>query len=435
MSSSVRVKLMSVESNCSNIIIHSSHESNWASVREILANLRTVYNHLEKEQEMDFRFLGFTNIKESWSRAKIINQWNPQRVFFLDDSPPPSELLASLSTRNPDWQQEVFIHLYGNFTYDFQHWFYAEKFMLGKKIRFICASDRQKKLVSSFIDPKYIDVLAFPIDENVFKYVPQSRREWRDRLKIAPHEFVLVYAGRFSLQKNLILLLQQFARWLESSWGKKLRLVLAGEFDELPAPMLNIKKTEGFFYTQFHKALSEMPYSVQKKISVLSWLDHHDLAALFSAADGFISFSTHMDEDFGMAPKAANFCGVPSLLSDWGGYSNNFDSQRFNSHIPLHFKDQGLFFEQSAIDEALQRMTYKKLLEDERLVLSNMAKEQFSIRQSAVYLKSIMNKEIEPFEGFNWKSLVFLDSFRWKNIKQFGPQSVFLEFYGAYGKE
>lgn len=426
---------MTIRKDCSNIMIHSAHESNWASVREILANLRAVYSKFEQETGNEFQFLGFSKKEEAWSRAKILNHWSPQKIFFLDDSPPPTEVLASLTTRNPDWQQEVFIHLYGNFTYDFKNWFYTEKFLLGKKIRFICASERQRKLVASFIDPRHLDVLPFPIDESVFHYVPQSRREWRDRLQIAPHEFLLVYAGRFSMQKNLILLLKQFSQWLESSWGKKLRLVLAGEFDELAAPMLNIKNTDGVFYTEFHNLLNELPYSVQKKISVLSWLDHKDLAGLFSAADGCISFSTHMDEDFGMAPKAANLCGVPSLLSDWGGYSTHFDEGKFNEFLPLHFTNQGLFFDQNSINEALQKMTYKKLAQDERLELAQMAKEHFSIASSPQRLNKIFEKGIEPFDGFSWRSSVFLEYFRWKDIKQFGPQSVFEEFYGAYGKE
>ena len=39
--------------------------------------------------------------------------------------------------------------------------------------------------------------------------------------------------------------------------------------------------------------------------------------------DVFVSLSVHQDENFGYAPIEAMACGVPAVVTDWGGYRDS----------------------------------------------------------------------------------------------------------------
>ena len=422
-----------MDTRFTDVMLHEGTDSNWASVREILTNLRSVYFSLAQNEKMDLRFLAYNRPDENWSRVKIIEKWDAQRLFFLDDSPPAPHVLSSMTTKNPDWNRKIYIHVYGNFTYDLRAWTDAEPFIIGKPLLLMCASERQKKHVSSFVAEESLRVVPFPVDQNIFFYRSEIRKELRESLGVQPNDYLLVYAGRFSLQKNILPLLKEFERWLKTDWGGKLHIALAGEFDSLSAPMLKFDYPEGLFYTDVEQFLRSLPYSCRRRIHFMGWQTHEELARLYSAGDGFISLSTHMDEDFGMAPKAANFCGLPSLLSDWGGFWTDFDGGQYNSFFPIHFSEKGLLFRQDEVDQILHHRIIERLGEKQRKDLSQKAVSAFGFNAIEKKIADILKeKEIPPFSGFNWRSGAFAFHFKKRKIERFDDDSVFKEFYGCY---
>ena len=104
------------------------------------------------------------------------------------------------------------------------------------------------------------------------------------------------------------------------------KLYLAGSFDDLGEPFLSKNYRTGEFFYCYNNLLRSIPNEFKKKIIYLGFLSQEELRCVYNSCDYYMNLSVHNDEDYGMSPAEALCCGLPCILTDWGGYTSFFRS-------------------------------------------------------------------------------------------------------------
>jgi glycosyltransferase involved in cell wall biosynthesis len=318
------------------LIIKSSQESGWGSCKVISPNLHAAYDTLAKAGEVELRTYayfnevivdnllnGSDNIAEL---ADLITNWKPDILSFVDHVPHPEWVLYKLSHQLAVKKiPPILAHVYGDFTFFSDDWWRFGIQFKGHPIKLVVASAAQRRLVSFFLEeghaPSDVEQYLFPVNDSQYYFDPKARDEVRAQQEIGPTERVILYAGRISLQKNVDILIREFRNLAQSS-TVPLRLWIVGAFDDVGAVFMGAKNYEGFMYAKIQKILAGFPPELRSRVTLWGQQDGLTLVRLKSASDVFVSLSLYHDEDFGMSPAEALACGLPSVLTDWGGYGS-----------------------------------------------------------------------------------------------------------------
>lgn len=394
------------------LIVRSSQKSSWGSCKVISPNLQQTYELLPekefqtewfdipsdyKERELDSALNSIHELAEKIKREK------PDQLVFIDHLPNPAEILTRL-TQVLDLKKipPVTVHIYGDFTYFSKDWLDLATHMTGHQLRFVTASASQKKLLGYFCeDASAIQQFCFPVNTDDYFYDHSAREEIRRAWKIEDNDIVLLYSGRVSLQKNVDLLLQEYLELLKND-DVKIHLWIAGGFDDLGAPFMGLKTSEGYLYSKLQTILKSHPEHFVRNVKILGNLSKTELRKIQSAADLFVSFSLYHDEDFGMSPAEAMACGMPALLTDWGGYSS-FASTNWRCKLaPVKITEYGLEIKTSALKEfyELYKQSYVGSTDRERWAREFAS--VFSIKNNAEKLQALYQSAVPAFAGFNW---------------------------------
>jgi|GEM_PF-515806 len=411
------------------LIVRSSQKSTWGSCQVISPNLQQTYNNLPDsfkvswfdlpadflEQEIDSELNSIHSLSE-----KIIAE-KPDQLIFVDHLPNPAEILSRLlMIMNQKQIPAVSIHIYGDFTYFSKDWMDLSSKLVNHPIRFITASLSQKKLIDFFCEEtENTSQFCFPVNSDDYYYDHNARIEIRKELKIADNDIVLLYAGRVSLQKNVDLLLQEYLELLKKE-DINVHLWIAGSFDDIGAPFMGLETSEGYLYSKIQTILNQYPKHFTKNVKIWGHLNKTELRRLNSAADLFASFSLYHDEDFGMSPAEALACGLPTLLTDWGGYSS-FVSTKWRCKLaPVRISEYGLEVKTSALRDfyELYKQTYIGQADRERW--ANEFSQIFSSKAAVHALEAVLKTPTPVFKGFNWKLSPFAQIYS----KQFRSKSI-----------
>jgi len=141
-----------------------------------------------------------------------------------------------------------------------------------------------------------VRMTRFPrgIDTHVFFPRPNGRAWLRERCRIKDGP-VLLYAGRISKEKNLEFLAAVYQRLVARD--PTMNIVFAGNGPDFAEFCTSMKKHPRAFFT--------------------GRLDRSDLPDLYSAADCFVFPS--ITDTFGMVVLEAQACGLPAIVSEFGG--------------------------------------------------------------------------------------------------------------------
>jgi D-inositol-3-phosphate glycosyltransferase len=149
-----------------------------------------------------------------------------------------------------------------------------------------------------------LDQIPLCVDTETLK--PLDKAESRRQCKLPKDSFILLYFGRISpLKADLYPLLAVFAILVRENANRKLLLVIAGTAEE-----------------PYRNALQEFirSQSLEKHVRIVCDIPDNTKAAMFSAADIFVSPADSLQESFGLSPVEAMSCGVPQVVADWDGY-------------------------------------------------------------------------------------------------------------------
>ncbi len=403
--------------------IYSSNESSWVSCQVITPNLYKTYQEaFGKDCLKDFNF---SDDESHYSRYKLmigLKEYKPTKLIILDHKPHPFEIIKFIHQNfdKKDYPELVF-HLFGDFTLFTKEWIKSDPYLQDFKVKFICASQRQCQLVAKFlsVSENLIYYLPFPVDSGKFSFDPKVRNEVRKSLGFAEDKKYILYTGRLSAQKNINQLVEIYGKSKEI-FNSNTELLIAGNFDDLGFPFFGRHNPVNYNYLSFEQTIQKQGDS-KDSIHYLGSLNANRLNELYNACDLFFSLSLHNDEDYGMSPAEGLICGMPLVLTSWGGYSSFKLKDEKTYFIPVT-EDKSSFYRYKAQD-ALKKLTQAigdNCSDEDRIRIGEKAKEIFSIKGASSKLKSIIAADAAIFPGWHKRLKIFQNCFAADYSNPFG---------------
>jgi glycosyltransferase involved in cell wall biosynthesis len=384
-------------------LISSSTPSIWASCRTITPNLSGAYHLSFKNRLNNFGFSVEQTEAEVQILARQIARSLPTKIIFIDHRPHPLSLMKALKKEfGRKKMPPLFFHVYGDFTLYSGHWFELNNILRNQEVTFICASPRQKDLLNSFLfhGRRSIHVIPFPVNSSDYYFDPSIRTRKRKELKLTAQDKLIVYTGRLCLQKNVLRLIREIADFMKTT-DKRIFLYLAGSFDDSTPPLFGPPLPQGAYFQEYVKLLNQIPKKHRDRINYLGTLDLAQLKELYNSADIFMSLSTYHDEDYGMSPIEALFCGCPAVLSDWGGFSGFDINPQSCLYIPVNMDKVGPFIKSKDVQITLKKILNREHSEIEKNKQSSLYQKQFSLEAIAQSISKLHSAKTVKFKGYS----------------------------------
>lgn len=370
------------------VLIKRGSKSDWISCQSITSNIEKAYGLLYDKSDLEIVELNNEdNQYEQWLKAKAVTEINPAFISFIDHQPHPQSFLKSLAHLMGKIPSLLF-HVFGDFTLQTNDWLEIAPLLNETPTSIITASPKQKALVQNLMSGKkdLVSVIPFPIDTDFFTH---------ERKKQETDHVTFLYTGRLSTQKNILELITYFDQF-NKNIAPNTKLKIAGPVDDLGIPFLGKNLNPGSYENTLEKQIVSLGNS---NISLLRNCNHEELRELYRNSDFYLSMSTHNDEDYGMAPAEALSCGLPCILSDWGGFSGF--SALGAKMVPVTEKNERILPQGELLIIELTEAINSVMNEESRMELSKKASEALSIESYSKALEGILkNKDSVKFEGF-----------------------------------
>lgn len=383
------------------ILIRAKNESDWVSCKSIVSNLESAYC-----QATDIKVnsvIYFDNGLDDYQLhllAKKIVLAAASEIVFIDHKPHPGRLISEINKISPDYRPQLTFHIFGDFILESAAWFDHNNLLQNYRVHFVCASEKQKNLIDSFLNDLHsTSVIPFPVQKDIFYFDPNERIQIRRQLGLTESDFLFLYTGRASLQKNVLELSRAMVN-CSKLLGDSFHFYFAGPFDDLCIPYKGYENPPGVYFQRWINLANSIGHS---RVRYINNLASTELRQICNASDCFISLSTHNDEDFGMSPAEALMCGLQTILSDWGGYGGfKKIMPEFTQLIPVSHQSMRILPDMAQVQKKIL-MTFSRVLTNEqREQLSKKATEALSIEAVSQNLTNqIKTPNQTQFKGFN----------------------------------
>lgn len=405
------------------ILIRAKKNSDWVSCQSIVNNLEASYLRAAPDALVLY-YNQEDDEYETYQIAQHIISLQAQEVVFIDHTPHPENIIKRLSEIAPNYRPILTFHVFGDFVLHAAAWYEINDILKNYSVNFICASEKHQNLISSFLhNPKNSSLTPFPTKEDAFFFSEEERITTRKEWGLKDSDFLFLYTGRVSQQKNVLELVKAFNSCLQLS-NDEAYLYFAGPFDDMGIPYKGQENPQGAYFQRWENINQAID---QTKIKYIFNLNARELRKAYNAADCFVSLSTHNDEDFGMSPAEAALCGLPLILSDWGGYSS-FKKQLQDdcTLVPLNIDELRPLPDLTSFRKQIYRSLGNKTSILQREAIAQKAKESFSITAISQIIKDRLSQgKVHSFEGFN------PHFFKLSSIFKSSPYSP---FNGSFGK-
>ena len=405
-------------------LILSLDESPWRSCQIIAPNLCQLYQKCFPEAQVEvFNYADQMGEYQYFCTIQELLEFFPDKIIICDHKPHPAKLIKDLMKK---WQGELppfYFHVFGDFSLYTVNWLDMEDYLKNMRIMFIAASHRQVNFIRQFIEDgeEFVSYLPFPINGEKYHFSPEHRAEVRAKFQWEEREEKnFLYTGRISAQKNVIPLIKSFNNFLEIS-GPCAHLYIAGSFDDLAFPFFGVYHPQEFNRYQFLKSVKELQDGPGKeRIHFLGNLSSEELFDYYHACDIFVSLSLHNDEDYGVSPAEALCCGMPLILSDWGGYASFCLPETPSSLVKVELVDSFYRVDYIEFVKKLIKYNEREISCDERKELSRKGLEQFSINGNVERLREIHVRPTMTFSSWNKNFQKFSNCFHINGANPFG---------------
>ncbi|MAZ49106.1 MAG: hypothetical protein CME65_11120 [Halobacteriovoraceae bacterium] len=378
-------------------IVYSFKPSEWFSCTIINKNLREAYETVYD----DIMYIDYTR-KRTFEPDDIkkLAESDVEKIIFIDHQPTPIGFLDYLKKKYPDCfnRLEYTIHIFGDFPLFMPEWRTVFDLLDGMPLKFVTASEKQRKFITKFIkQEELISVCPFPVDSKKFNFRIESRNEARAKFGLTD-EFIFLYTGRLTFQKNITCLIESFCE-LDSQelLPPNSLLYIVGGVDSLGVPYLGANQLLGEYFRSIQKTLEKFPLS-KDKVVLTGRVENDELNTYYNLSDCYTSLSTYHDEDYGMSVAEALCSGLPAVITNWAGY-HSFQLEKHPEYCQLVSTDisrTGPTFDQEDYRNKLGSQDYLKY---DRTEISKIYQQNFSIKACAEKLENIQKSEAVPFQG------------------------------------
>jgi len=385
-------------------LILQKSSSSWVSCKSITSNLEKAYQIAFPHSEVKSFFLNESSSSlDLIQLTQALRTFQPETLSFIDHKPHPGSFLTALNEFCPDWHPELYFHVFGDFTLHAGQWLQIEDILRKYPVHFFCASEKQTLLLKGFLPQNFeylVSTLPFPVDAKDF-YLEKSDTQKAPR-STDGMDTKFLYAGRISLQKNILLLIKSFGKYL--AINPHAELWLAGPIDDLGYPYSGRVPPVGFQSTMLIRTIEKhLSPEFHDRVLYHGNLSGSELRHLYNRADFYISMSTHNDEDFGMAPAEAAFCGLPLILSDWAGFSsfqNALGSKNCDT-VPVQLTPQGPLPEEKICLQKMLSNSFQRDF-DRKVQTAELIKNYCSVEAVAQNLHQKVNSlNLKAFHSFH----------------------------------
>lgn len=400
-------------------------ENRWISCSTITKNIKKTY--LANDFEIKNFSIDAKREKINFSTYKVakeVSEFKPDVIALVDYQPVPDFFINCIYERYKSMENKpkIIFHIYGDFTIFLNKWIRCNDALKHFECKFLAASKAQTDLLRKLIcdGESLVSYHPFPVDTDFFKFDASLISQAKKRFNIDEGEYVFVYTGRLTLQKNTLKLIK-CAKLLSNFSKKKFKILLAGPFDDIGYTYFGYYIDSGEYQSIWSKSLDSLDKNTREKIVHLGLLDRDDLKLLYHAGDSFISMSTNNDEDFGMSPAEAFCCGMDGLLTKWGGLKSFNLDDRIN-YVPTEFSrnkggeiDESLMFK-----KALSKIRKETKSDEDKIEISEKFNNFFSVKSLSSNLFKIINEDFHKFDGFDDKAFEVAKRFK------LNPQEPFI---------
>lgn len=226
----------------------------------------------------------------------------------------------------------------------------------------VSSGDREiyRMLVAQNGDQPAIIDLPYGIDCNVFTpLAAETRVSLRQRLGLTAEDFVIVYAGRITIEKNVHALLEAIAHL--PSPGPPVKLIIAGQIYNIALQELHLHEPD--LEARLQQLIQDRCLS--ERVAFVPWLDNAALNDLYNVADVLVNLTLHHDEQFGFAQVEAMSAGLPVIGTAWGGLKDTIVDGRSGFLIDTWMSDYGVRFDMPRLVNVLQCLRKRSALRQE----------------------------------------------------------------------
>lgn len=383
-------------------LVYSFKESEWFSCTVIVRNLVEAYKKaVGAENVTSFHFGHNYIISEEDIRTMANGEFD--RIVFIDHKPTPTAFLEMWKSQDKDYSllPELIVHIFGDFPLYLREWRTFNQIMKSKKLKFICASERQKRYLSNYYHQDEIFYVSpFPVNVEAFSGEESKNTSLNIRKKYGlPDESkVFLYTGRLSYQKRIKEMVSLFCEYIQKNKIENEYLLIVGEFDNIGLPYLGYHQIHGEYTREVFRCLEKFPKAIQDKVLFTGKISNEEISHYYKQATFFVSLSTYHDEDYGMSVAEALCSGCPCILSDWAGFASfkNDKIKKATQFVPVQL---GKSLPLISHDEFSRILDETKSYSVDREDISKRSAEKLSIQAVGVHLRGILNESGYDFMG------------------------------------
>lgn len=372
----------------------------WNSCRSIVQNLEDSYTEIFGDEFEVFDYSADQSLEEVENALNRYKKTTIKRIVFIDHYPTITNFLKVFNQLYPTDKPDLFIHTFGDFNIRTNEYLGIDELLKEFKLTLISPSTKSRRHIDFFLNKAGTSLVCpFPIS-NDFIFNKVDKEKLKSKYSIPIKSRVIVSYGRLSHQKNslgTLLIVEEYLRLNPDSY-----YIIAGSFDEYGLPIIGNRSIQ----TELEKAIFRINKELGSRVIFLGEVEKEKILELLHLSDIYLSLSLYHTEDFGMAPLEALCCGLPCLLTDWGGYSDFYYSEKTESCslVKVELNDNGLEISKEEVLSSLTAMLEKKT---DREHISNFYREKYSIIAIGEQLAKNLCLEMSEFEGFNQNAKIF----------------------------